>query len=159
MALELVEPIIAAFAARLTADLPGEIDAENAATTDGILLDVPAVLDYVPPMSELTAFPAVAMCEGDGTFADDVGFGATGVYELIFVIWDQHADQRMLTVRLRRLQKAVARVALAGRQCGPAWGVQLKGLRPGPSRRREERPQEWVSWTAMAIQCKCEEDA
>ncbi len=137
-----IEPVIAALKRRLDDDLPAAIAAVNAAVTDGTLIDAPqAILDYMPPLELLLAFPTIAIGEGPGRIEDDTGHASTGVHELSVVAFVQADDQQTLVRQLRRMRTAVLRTILDERRLedaidptrNRAWGVQLRQVVPGPT--------------------------
>lgn len=160
MSIQLVEPIINALVLRLQEDLPGVIDMVNAESDGEVTISVAdlKILDYIPTPSELNHFPTVAVAEGAAGFEDDVGYGATGVYDLNIMLFCLNADQRRLNLELRRLRRAVTIATLRDRQFGPAWGVTLIGFAPGPTLGRGD-PKDWMSYTTVSIRCKSEEDS
>lgn len=154
------EPIIVALVARLQADLPAQIAAVNARTTDGIQITMPGeILDFIPPPGVLTSYPTIGIGDAPAKFEDDIGSSATGVFEILIVVYEQAGDQRELAWKLRRASQAVTSVALAGRQLGPGWGVTLREVSPGPTLGDDaENPQEWMSWVGVRIVVKTDEE-
>lgn len=160
MTIQLTEPTVTALVAKLSAGLNAKIDEVNSAVTDGYPIDYPAaILDYVPPVGVMPAFPIVCISDGNVFLEDDTGFGATGVFDLTIVIYIQNVDQRALAWQLRRYAQAVARCALDQRRIGTAaWGVVLNAVRSGPTLARDESPREFLSTVAITITCKTEQD-
>lgn len=158
--MEGLEPIIDALVARLVAELPAAVAEVNARDTKGITLTVPdteAILDFVPTPSVLNRFPTIAIEDGPSRLTDDVGWAATGVDDLVVVVFEQHADQRELALRLRRWQLIVRSIILQGRELDPAWGLVDKGTRPGPTLGRPEDPRDWLSYTATVLEVRSEQ--
>src|SRR4051794_22550247 len=110
MAIQLNEPIVVQLKSQLEANLPATITAINAAAgtvADGYTIENPAhVLDFVPPVSYLTAFPAIGIGDGPSRFEDDIASSATGRHEIMLVVFLQDADQRALAWKLRRYAQA-----------------------------------------------------
>lgn len=161
MTIKLNEDIINTLVARLTSDLPTEIASINSTQiSPAYTVPVPQqVLDYIPPIADLTTFPTIAISDGEIQFQDDVGWGATGIFDLTIVSFLQSPNQRELVWWLRRYSQAVTRVALDGRRMGvEGWGVTLKNIRPGPTLGRDESPRQWMSTTAVTITVKTEQD-
>ncbi len=159
--IELNEPIVAALVERLTTGLPAVIAAINGEIDDeATLAESIAVLDYIPPPSDLLEPPVIGIGDGRGGFEDDTGFSATGKFELLITVYEQADDQQLLVRRLRRWAKAIARVALDGRNLGEAaWGSRLVGTRPGPTLvDNPDQPREWLSWTGLLIEFKRDEE-
>lgn len=160
-----VEGIIDALYARLTTDLPTYIDAVNAEHSDGIVVAHPAAtLEYVPPPSQLTAFPTVGVGQGPDKQEDDNGFDATGVYDLHIVAYLQDSDQRALAKQVRRMKLAVQRCVLEGRHIGTgtgtAWGVVYLAGDYGPllSKNPSDNPNgTYMTFCVVAIRCKGDE--
>jgi len=157
------EPVIDAMVCRLRDNLPHVIDQINAADTKDIQLeyvDRDNVLDFIPVVTELVNFPTIGISESPVGLTDDVGWGATGVIPLTVVAFAVEADQRRLAVKLRRYASAVASVVLEGRQMLPeVWGITLTSIDPGPTLGRREDPRSWMSYVAVSVECKTEEDA
>jgi hypothetical protein len=157
---DISEPVIMALVSRFEERLPNAIDEINAQATDGLVLaQVDRVFDYIPARGELVSYPTIGVMEGEAELQDDVGWGATIVMPVVAICFVQAVTQRDLVRSLRRYAKAMCNVALEGRTLGPAWGVTLDGVRPGPSQNDEENPRAWESWVGVALLCKAEADS
>lgn len=161
MTIQLNEPVITSCVARLNAQLPAIITAINAVVTDGYTLPPDfRVLDYIPPVSDLYAVPTIGISDGPMQLEDDTGWGATGVFDLSFVVYVQSADQRYLAWALRRWAQALVRALRSPTNAiGEAWGVSNFRVRPGPTLGRDETPRQWVSTTSVTATFKSEQDA
>lgn len=162
MTIRLNEDVINTLRDELESDLPTLVASINAANLDPLYpLPVPyQVLDYIPPVAELTGFPTIGISDGDITFEDDTGWGATGLFDLTIVCFLQSPNHRELVWWLRRYGQAIVRSALEGRRLGAeGWGVTLKSVRPGPTLGRDENPRQWLSTTAVTITVKTEQDS
>lgn len=169
MALQGVEPAVAALRTRIATDLGGHVTTINAAVTDGYTITTPDaqnILDYMPSVGELVAFPTVGIEHGPGRFQDDTGYSATGVYDLIVVTFVQHAEPQGLARLVRRHQLAMLRTVMADRNLGSGtgipWGVTLRNMDFGPALTRRDRgdgpPDTYMTWSAIAVQVKLDED-
>lgn len=162
--LQLTEAAVRELVARLNANLAGAIAIVNAdppaPTDDTYVIEAPAeVFDFVPPPSRLVQFPTVGIQHGLGTLEDDQGWSATGVHELTVVSFLQTSEPDALARRLRRYAQAVARVALAGRNLGAAaWGTTLVGVDYGPTLGERENSRVYMSWVAVTIRAKLDEE-
>jgi len=161
-----VEPAVEALRTRIATDLNAHIDTINATVTDGTTIPHPEqVLDYMPSVGELVAFPTIGIEHGPGRFEDDTGFEATGVYELIVVSFVQHAEPQALARMVRRYQLAVLRTVMKDRNLGSGtgipWGVVLRGMDFGPALTRRDRgdgpPDTYMTWSAIALTVKLDE--
>jgi hypothetical protein len=162
MTIKLNEPLITALQSKLQTGLNAVIDNINATQTDPAYpIEYPQqVLDYIPPVSQMTSFPIVGISDGEMDFQDDVGWGATGVFELTVVVFLQHPDQRALVWQLRRYAQAIVRTAMEGRRLGSeGWSMTMKRVRPGPTLGRDESPRQWISTVALIIEVKSEQDS
>lgn len=161
MTIKLNEDVVNTLRDRLETDLPAVIATINSDQTDPAFT-VPSpqqVLDYIPPVADLNVFPTIGISDGDISFEDDTGWGATGLFDLTVVCFLQSSNQRELVWWLRRYGQAICRVALDGRRMGvEGWGVTLRGVRPGPTLGRDETPRQWMSTTAVTITVKTEQD-
>ena len=159
MTYTLSEPLINALVSRLTSDLPAEVAAVNTRTSDGFQISMPEVMDFIPPPGLLVNYPAIGIGEAPASFEDDIGSSATGVFELLVVVYEQAADQRELAWKLRRHSQAVSSTVLKGRQLGPAWGVTLRHIDPGETLVDDPTsPQEWMSWVGLRIVCRTDQE-
>lgn len=160
-----IEPVIAALLARLTDDLPTAVDAVNATVTDGTTIEQPAqIVDYIPPHEILLAFPTVAIGEGVGRWADDIGSEVTGLHELAIVAFIQSSDQQTLVRQLRRTRHAILSCVMDGRVLedvddparNRAWGVMLRQVIPGPTLGEvaAEQVVSWMSWVRIVIEAR-----
>lgn len=162
MTIKLNEDVVNTLRDRLEADLPAVLVSINTTQTDPLYpLPMPQqVLDYIPPVSDLHVLPTIGIADGDVEFEDDVGWGATGVFDITIVCFLQSSDQRELVWWLRRYGQAIVRVALDTRRMGvEGWGVTLRRVRPGPTLGRDENPRQWLSTTAVTITVKTNQDA
>ena len=161
MAIKLWEPVVTSLRDRLETDLPATITTINSTqTTPSYPIENPQrVLDFIPTVADMFAFPVVGISDGIFNLEDDTGWGATGVFELTIVVFLQNADPRALAWQLRRYAQAVTRVALEDRSIGDGWGVTLKQVRPGPTLGRDENPRQWLSTVAVSIEVKSEQDS
>jgi hypothetical protein len=163
-----IDAAVLALQARLASNLPAAIDTINTENTgvDDVTLAHPAhVLDYVPVMDDLQAFPTVGIALGRGKFQDDTGYEATGVYPISIVLFDQHSDHRWLARRIRRYNLALLRVVMQGRNLGTGtgipWGVTLDGMDFGPMLRDNSNPAKppytYMTWTELTVLAKLDE--
>lgn len=153
------EHLIDALVVRLESDMQSLVDRVNTEDTKNIQLKpIADVLDYMPTPTLLNRFPTIGIQDGASDLTDDVGFGGTGVHNIVAVCFVQDSDQRRLAVSLRRYARCLWSVMLDGRRLGDGWGVVDRGIRPGPTLGREEGPREWMSWVAVAIEVRAEED-
>jgi|SRR5919108_1744199 hypothetical protein len=152
------EQLVTALAAKLTAQLPAAITEINAAVTDGFTITNPVeVLDYVPDEREISAkastAPLVGIQDVTSTFKDDIGSSVTGQHAFAVLVWLYDPSRQALARKLRRYQRALATVCLAGRAISTiGYGVTLRNAAPGPTLEREEDPRGWVSFTGVVIQ-------
>lgn len=158
-----VEPAVNALRNRLETQLPTEIIDINSGVTDGYTITDPvAVLDYIPPPSMLMNFPIVCIGRVQGHFEDDNGSSATGVYDLAVVTYLQDVDQQALVRRLERYTLAVQRTVMYDRNLGVGtgvpWSVKLERVDYGPTLGDDKQPDNWLSWTAVTIQVKIDEE-
>lgn len=163
-----VEAATTALARRLTDDLPAVIDEINASHPDDeVVPQAEEILDYMPNLGGLLTFPTVAIGHGPGTWTDDTGFSATGTYDLLIVAFVQHADQRILAQHVRRYQLALLRTVLTnsrnlGTGDGIPWSIVVKAMDFGPSLGQQPGADEpftaFLTWTALSITCKLDED-
>lgn len=161
MTVKLNEPLVISLQNKLTTTLNAIVDDINTnQTSPAYSIEYPQqVLDYIPTISQLTSFPTVAISDGDMYLEDDVGYGATGVFELTVVAFIQDPDQRALAWKLRRYAQAMTRCILANRRLETeGWSVVLKRVRPGPTLGRDENPRQWISTVAVIIEVKSEQD-
>ncbi len=160
MTVSLQEPFIIGLRDRLETQLPATIDALNSAMVAPIYpLVYPAkVIDYIPTVAELDLLPVIGISDGDIYFQDDVGWGATGVFDVTVVAFVQAPDQRELVWLLRRYSQALVRVMLSTQSIGDSWGITLRHVRPGPTLGRDETPRQWLSTTAVTVTVKNEQD-
>lgn len=161
MTVNLQEPLITALKSRLETTLNPIIDNINANNTSP-LYPIPypfQVLDFIPTVAELQQLPVLGISDGDFTFADDVGWGATGEFDVTVVAFLAHADQRTLAWNLRRYAIALVRCILDDRSLPPeGWGMVLRRVRPGPTLGRDESPRTWLSTVAVTVCIKSEQD-
>jgi len=162
---QLSEPIVRAVLARLEDDLPAVITEINAESTDGYDLREPeAIYPHIPSVGLLRLWPSLGVQELPLTLRDDIGTSALASVELAVVAFDQSPDLAELGWRLRRWERALATVLLAGRELGTAGSaahlVTLSTTRPGPTLGDHEDPEKvktFSSWTAVVIHCEREE--
>lgn len=169
---DLNERAILAVLGRLNNNLKANIDAVNANTASDpnrnqTVIAYPAsVLDAPPPLGQLVNFPIIAVIDGNMTFTDDVGWGATGNYEMTIVVYCSSPDPTTLAWQLRRYVQAVLTTVIIGRTMDygsydGAWGLILKNIVPGRriSRQDPGGVQTILSWTGITIALKDEQDA
>jgi len=162
--LQLIEPVVVALVDRIENGIAAEVAIANLDITDGYTIEAPAqVLDYIPPLPTILAFPTVGIQHSGGAFEDDNCWSATGVWDAAVVVFVQDADQAGLVRRLRRLTRALARVVLAQRQITGTgvWSVNLVRVDYGPTL-GELPPDERVvttywSWASLQVQCRQDE--
>lgn len=164
---DLNERLIVAMLQRLQTGLNPIIDAINANTVanpgrNQTAIDYPRViLDTPPTVKQLTNFPAVGIADGNMGFEDDVGWGATGSYEVSVVAYLSHPDPEVLAWQLRRYAQAITTVAMQGRNIdGGAWGTILKRIIPGTRlSKTDPRGQTvYMCWVAVVLQAKDEQN-
>lgn len=160
MTIFLNEEVVNTLRDRLEADLPAVITEINSSQTDPAYpMPAPAyVLDHIPLVSEMNAFPVVGISDGDIHFEDDVGWGATGLMDITVVAFVQSPNHQEMVWWLRRYGQALVRVMMDTRRINPAWSVVLKNVRPGPTLGRDENPRQWLSTTSVTITVKVEQD-
>lgn len=146
------ETLITALRERLVADLPATIAEINAQVIDGYTLrDVEQVLDYVPNVEDLVAFPTVGIQDLPSRPMSDGGSFLMADHGLTVVVFVADAELRGLAWKLRRYQQAILTVALAGRTLGDAIGSRWLGNQPGPTLDREEKPRTYMSWAGVSL--------
>lgn len=145
MTLPLNIPAIIALADRMETNLPAEVTAVNGQITahpswPQYPIEVPVVHNHMPSIAELTQFPAVGIGEGNVDFNDDVGWSATGRFDLACVIYIRSMNGREeLVWRMRYTMMAVASVVLDQRNLdGVGWGMVLQRIEPGPILRERD---------------------
>lgn len=156
-----IRPVIAALKKRLDDDLPAALTAEGATQPQQIL-------DHIPPIETLLAFPTIAIGEGVDRIDDDTGHASTGAHELSVVIYAQASDQQALVDALRDTRYAVVKTILDGRVLedatttsrNRAWGVVYKRGEPGPTLGdvQAEQVVSWMSWVRLVIECRSDSD-
>ena len=120
-------------------------------------LSHPALILSAPPVKgQMTQFPIVAIGDGDIRFVDDVGWAATGVYEMFVLAYDVDTDPIALAWKMRRWAQALISVSMFGRNMDSdsymgAWGVRLKRIIPGPRLSRRD-PQ---AMPGQIVACIC----
>lgn len=136
---DLSERAILALMTRFNTLLPEIIDqvnAERGGNTDpAYYLDKPAQILPAPPVAAQLegSFPIVAVASGDITFEDDVGWGATGIYQLTLLAYEYDLDPVALAWKLLRWAEVLATVGLYGRNLdGGAFGTILRKIALGP---------------------------
>lgn len=157
--LDLNVPVVAALKARLDANLAAGIALVNA--DSDVDIELPQqIFDFVPPISLITAFPTVGIGDGPIRFEDDNAHSATARSELMVIAYLQNADQAVLAAQLRGYARALATVALDGRNLGTgAWGTGLIQIDPGPTLTDDpDSPKEFASWVALRMWAKSEEE-
>lgn len=169
MTLQLVEPIIASiYAQRLTLiRLNAEIEDTNLqapAPTDASyrlpLFEDGSVLDYIPPPSSIGAkVPMLGVQHGQAGFEDDVGWSATGVFTLTFVVFYASAEPAALARRIRRYARVLARTLLPStRQVGSdPWGIKVLGIDYGDVL-GTKGSDVMLTWAAVIVECRHDED-
>lgn len=167
MAITLNEPVVKAVKSLLATNLAAAIATINTegAASDGYSIEAPQqLLEYIPELAELVTFPTIGIGDGNSTFEDDIGSSATGVHELIVVVYLQDPDPAALTWRLRRYEQAIVRTVLAGRMLGgpPIWGAGLRRVVPGPMLTDNPDPhakeRAWMSYAGIVIWAKKDEE-
>jgi hypothetical protein len=164
-----IEAVVAALKKRLDDDLSAAIEAVNAEVTDGTLIEQPQqILDHIPPVELLLAFPTIGIGEGVGRWTDDLGWEATGQHELSIVCFVQADDQQTLVRRLRRMRRALLRTVMADRAwrdaavpaLGRAWGVMLRSVQPGPTLGEvvAEQVRSWASWVQIVVEARSDSE-
>lgn len=169
---DLNERAILAMLGRLNTNMNATIDAINATTTadpnrNQTQIAYPQqILDAPPILSQLTRFPIVAIADGQIGFVDDVGWGATGVYEMAVIAYVTDTDPERLAWQLRRYVQAILTTAIVGRNVdfgaySGAWGAILKRIVPGKRVRSQDPKQsgEIMSWVAVVLELKDEQNA
>ncbi len=169
---DLNERAILAMSGRLKNNLNANIDAINAATVadatrNQTQIAYPAlVLDAPPVPGQLTQFPIVAIADGNIQFVDDVGWGATGLYEMVVLAYVMDPDPEVLAWKLRRYAQAIITTAIVGRNVdygiySGAWGAILKRVVPGRRVARQDPAgaQQIMSWVGVVLELKDEQNA
>jgi hypothetical protein len=156
-------PVIHALKARLDTDLASYITDVNASlVSNGVDAETPQqILDYLPTLANLNAFPTIGIADGEITFQDDIGRSATGMLEIAIAIFVRANDRHTLAWRLRHLMAAVASCVLEGRDIdGVGWGVILKKIEPGPVLRARDggAPDTVMGMRTMVILVRDEQD-
>jgi hypothetical protein len=171
MSVRLTEPVVAALVARLTSDLTAQIDQVNAEATDEIAVRYPQrVLDHLPTLEVMTAFPVVAIGEGAGNLTDDTGHSMTGQYTISVLVYESDADQQVLTTRLRRLRLAAFRTVVAGRTLPTADGSGIAAFGLDPRRliagdrladfdRSTQKIASFMGYCGFTVECLTDENA
>jgi hypothetical protein len=160
-----IEAVVAALCKRLDDDLPAAIDTVNLEVTDGTLIEQPQqILDHIPPVEILLAFPTIGIGEGTGHWEDDTGHEATGRHELSIVCFVQASDQQTLVRQLRRMRRALLRTVMADRAWEDAatptlhraWGIMLRSVVPGPTLgdMAAEQVVSWMSWVRIVVEAR-----
>ena len=171
---DLNERAVLAMYERFQNNLNSVIDAINSerGTLAGITpnppsLAHPALILSAPPVKgQLANFPVVAIGDGDIRFVDDVGWAATGVYEMMVLAYDVDTDPTMLAWKMRRWAQALISTAMFGRQMTStdyfgAWGVTLKRVIPGPRLSRTDPqalPGQIVACICVLLELKDEQN-
>lgn len=169
--IQLNEPIVRAIVAQLGAPLNTAIDAingETASTADGFLLEHPTeVLDYVPHISQIRAFPLVGIQDGPGNFEDDLGHSQILVADQQVWIFAQDQDPQALARKLRRYRRAVVRALFppdrlwtSGPWSGPVF-AQFRGYQPGQLlgelNDEEDAVTSWMNYERVTIRLRNDE--
>ena len=152
-------PVVAALKARLDSDLATAIALVNA--DSAIDIEAPQlIVDFVPPLSLITAFPTVGIGDGPIRFEDDNAHSATIRSEVMLIAYLQNADQAVLASQLRAYARALVSCALDGRTLGTgAWGTGLIQVDPGPTLTdNPDKPKEFASWVAVRMWAKSEQE-
>ncbi len=171
MSVNLTEPVVAAFVARLTDNLTAQIDALNAEATDEVTVRYPQlILDHLPTLEVMNAFPVIGVGEGPANLTDDTGHSMTGSYQITVCVYESDADQQTLTTRLRRLRLAAFRTTIADRvlptadgQGTAAYGIVPQRLAPGDRLadfdRHAQRVTSFMGWCGFTLTCLTDENA
>ncbi len=165
---DLNERAVVALVSRLTNSLNANIDLVNANTTanssrNQTQIAYPQlILDAPPVPAQLRAFPIVAVADGPMTFEDDVGWGATGVYEVYAMVYEMDTDPEALAWKLRRqLQALVTTVTLSRNMDGGAWGLIIKKIIPGQRLTKMDpnsRAPQFMQYAAICVTLKDEQN-
>lgn len=159
--IQLNEPVISFLRDRLESNLPAIVTALNASATDPAypITSPQQILDYVPALADLYNFPVIGISDGPFALVDDLGWGATGEFELSVVLYEQDADLRSLAWKLRRHTQAIVRaIRTPTLQLGEGWGTYDYKVNPGPTLSRDEGPRQFMSTTSVSFKCKSEQD-
>lgn len=165
MRFRLAEPIVAALAASIAAQLPDAVAQVNADVTDGYEITEPVVLDYPLPLELQNQWPLVCLARESGVFSDDSGWSATASWSIGLWVFVQDPDPQGLAKRLERTLAAVLTAATAQRsftQAGEAYGVTVRRVTPGPvleglPRDGGEPPDGYLSYAVALIDCLADE--
>jgi hypothetical protein len=160
--IQLNEPAIHAIHHRLENDLLDIIEDINTRSEDGHQLEPPqTILTYMPSLRELVAFPTIGIRDGISTFEDDTGWSVTSRHVLSVFVFVQDYEQEALAWKLRRYEQAIVRCVLKDRQLGgnDGFGMGLMRIEPGPTLGRRDNPQVKMSWIAVTIWVKRDEES
>lgn len=165
-----IEPIKDGLVAMLKSDLPTIVDQVNAEHTDGYTIgQAHAILDHVPPVETLFETPLIGVAEGPQRFEDDIGSSATGVSELVVVVYVQADDQQTLVKHLLRWRLALLRGCLPAARAIPhptqagvnaAWSVRPLRVDPGQTlgEMDAEQVKTWLSWVRVVLEVRHDEE-
>lgn len=168
MAYELYERVASALRSAVATDINTRIDAVNSAVTDGTTIEYPKeVLDHMPPLDAVFDFPLIGIIDGPGTWEDDTGFEAKGVYQMSLICVLQNAEIQLLVRQTRRYVKALvnsimyATDNLPRRSLGPIYGMRVVRIVPGQIfnevHDESSPPYAFVTWAELVIECLVEE--
>jgi hypothetical protein len=172
MTLRLTEPVVTALVDALKSGLNDTIDQLNAELADEVTVrhvDDVRILDHLPTLEVMQAFPVVGVGEGSGSFEDDTGHSMTGRYQLAICVYESDVDRQALATKLRRLRLAVTRLLLAGRVLNDsqgnlvAYGIRPIRLLPGTVLadldQSHQRVQSFMAWCGLVCEFLADENA
>lgn len=153
------ESYVNAIVAQLDANLSTVIDELNATAPDDTytILHARQVLDYVPSPELLTAFPTIGVEDLPATFTDDLGSSMTTIPQQAVMVFIADPELAGLARKLRRYQQAILSTLLADRTLGDkVWGLEPVRVVPGPALGTEDKPQTYMSWSAVVLRANVE---
>lgn len=165
MRFRLAEPSVAALAQRIDEQIEQAVQQVNTDVTDGIPIDVPAVVDYPVPLELQRAWPLVCIARESGAFTDDSGYAATGTWNLSLWVFVMDRDPRSLAVKLERTMAAVLTAALGEQRSfttPAAFGMTPRAVVYGPvleglPNDGGQPPDGLLSWISATIECMSDE--
>lgn len=154
--------LVPAIVAQLETNAQAQVDAINAAVTDGFTIDAPVqVLDFAPtPASLEGALPLLGVADFPTRFEDDLIHSTTIVCQFAIVAVIANVDERALAWQLRRYRTLIANLVQVDRTfggvCRPALFDQVQ---PGAymENTNPERGHSWLSWFYYLITCRTDE--
>ena len=167
-ALNLSEPLVAAFINLLSANVNTNIDTLNASITDPYRLDhVAQFLNYIPvPSTVAGGLPAIGVGRLGGEFVDDLQVNMDAVHRLGIMCVVQNSDEGFLSHQLERLLQVVAYTIAQDRLAGPAsvikvqagaYSVNFEAYEPGPMLGERDPtapngpPRSFLSWDLLVL--------